>query len=64
MITNEKLSYFLRRFDQVSNYYRYNPFTRWVGASELAVCLPFGTNSRPTQRLSFRRRLTREFLAQ
>jgi len=37
MITSEKLSYFLRRFDRLSNYYRYNPFTRWVGASELGV---------------------------
>ena len=37
MITSEKLDYFLRRFDRLSSYYRYNPFTHWVGASELGA---------------------------
>ncbi len=37
MIAGERLDYILQRFDRLSNYYRYNPFTRWVGASELGV---------------------------
>jgi SAM-dependent methyltransferase len=37
MIAREKLDYILQRFDRLSNYYRYNPFTRWVGASELGA---------------------------
>ncbi len=37
MITSEKLSYLRRRFNRLSNYYSYNPFTRWVGASELGA---------------------------
>ncbi len=37
MISIEKLRYLRRRFNRLSNYYSYNPFTRWVGASELGA---------------------------
>jgi len=34
---NEKAGFFRQRFDRLSNYYPYNPFTHWVGASELGA---------------------------
>jgi SAM-dependent methyltransferase len=37
MTSNETPAYLLKRFNQLSNFYRYNPFTHWVGASELAA---------------------------
>lgn len=37
MITNEQLIFFRQQFDQLSTRYRYNPFTHWVGCSELAT---------------------------
>jgi len=37
MIDNDRLSYFRQRFNRLSNHYLYNPFTRWVGAGELAA---------------------------